>query len=95
MCLRNIKKNCVFSDQVIDNDYNDIINLNAINDILIAVFTNSDGNCCYRAFSNVIYGNQYAYKALRICICFILIEYHEYFSLQFLIHEGRNLCIKT
>jgi hypothetical protein len=92
--LRNSKKNCVFSDQVIDNDYNDLIKLNAINDILIAVFTHGDGNCCYRAFSNVIYGNQYAYKAFRICICFILIEYHEYFGFQFLIHEGSNLCIK-
>ena len=78
--LRNIIKNCVFSGQVIDNNYYDIINLNAINDILIAVFTNGDGNCCYRALSNVIYGTQYAYKALRICICFILIEYHEYFG---------------
>jgi len=92
--IRNIKNNFIRIEQSIDNLYDDIIRINNIENILIAVHTIGDGNCGYRALSNVLFGHQNNYKAIRICICFILIEYREYFSLIFITQNESINCIE-
>ena len=68
-----------YNGELIDTDFSLCIQNTELFGNFIAISTDADGNCLYKAISLLIYGNQDCYIQIKLSVLFILIEYEEYF----------------
>jgi hypothetical protein len=81
--FRKIKDSNMYNYQKTTSLYTNILEINKIDKIKIPIYTIGDGNCFYRAISNILFGNQDYFKIVKICVIFILIDYFDYFEILF------------
>jgi hypothetical protein len=81
--FRKIKDSNMYNYQKTTSLYTNILEINKIDKIKIPIYTIGDGNCFYRAISNILFGNQDNFKIVKICVIFILIDYFDYFEILF------------
>lgn len=80
------------TDGRIDENCTAILEKNKINGSFVGIETAGDGNCLYRSFSTILFGNQDKFKLIKICSLFymknhsnlyenIVKKHHEFSSL--------------
>jgi hypothetical protein len=82
--IRTITQNFFYSNQTVETRFDEIIELNNLSclvpNTLVPVRVSGDGNCLYRAFSVLLFGDEQYHHTLRFLVVSVLIENKKYFE---------------
>lgn len=80
--LRNYKDSVKFNPEIhdVDQRYVEFLKEKKIGKYFVPAYVLGDGNCLFRAVSQVMLGTQVFHKILRICTVFVLIRHINFFK---------------
>ena len=77
--LRKVKGYSSYNRHKIDKRYQQILDIHNLTNFK-AIFTTGDGNCFYRALSQLLFNSEDKFFILKILGIFIIFEYQEFFT---------------
>ena len=91
--LRSLKNSASSSQDKQDSDFDELLQLNGVEDQFIAKSIKADGNCLYRSLSFIIFHDEKYFSFIKACCIFILTnythEFEEYFKIIFTDYKSK------
>ena len=82
-CIKYLRENkmyTLYSSEMVDNNFDNLMATNDLTNRFVAKSTIGDGNCFYRAISYVIFRSEDYFFYIKICCVFLLHEYKVHFK---------------